>query len=104
MIPFGPHRVHPKERLRLLNPVRGIHAVDRIRAASAPAWDGRATRQTPCYSIAMGDDSATVVICEACGDRVAEIVAGDRRALCSECHLAENRPKTLRQEKRNPEE
>ena len=35
----------------------------------------------------MAKDVASVVICEACGDRVAEIVAEDRRALCSECHL-----------------
>ena len=36
----------------------------------------------------MAKSFATVVICDACGERVAEFVADDRRALCSECHLA----------------
>jgi formylmethanofuran dehydrogenase subunit E len=31
----------------------------------------------------------TVVKCERCQERVAEIVADDRRALCSPCHLKE---------------
>ena len=47
---------------------------------------------------AMAKSSATLVFCDACGERVAEIVADDRRALCSECHLA------ARQEETPPEE
>jgi hypothetical protein len=36
----------------------------------------------------MAKSSATVVVCDACGERVAELVSDDRRALGSECHLA----------------
>ena len=35
----------------------------------------------------MTETAATVVICDACKSRVAEIVADDGRKLCSKCHL-----------------
>ena len=37
----------------------------------------------------MSESAVSVVICEACKGRVAEIIASDGRSLCSECHLAE---------------
>jgi formylmethanofuran dehydrogenase subunit E len=50
----------------------------------------------------MAKSSATVVICDACGERVAELVADDRRALCSECHLAVRREETPPEETPEP--
>lgn len=35
----------------------------------------------------MTEDVASVVICDECGDRVAEIVVEEERALCAACHL-----------------
>jgi len=52
----------------------------------------------------MTRSSVTVVVCDSCGERVAEIVAEDRRALCSECHLAERREKSPPEKKPDPSE
>ena len=38
----------------------------------------------------MPEDKASVVICDAGGEQVAEILVGEKRALCSECHLLES--------------
>ena len=38
----------------------------------------------------MAKDVASVVICEECGEQVAEVVVDAKRALCSECHLMES--------------
>jgi formylmethanofuran dehydrogenase subunit E len=46
----------------------------------------------------MGEKAVTVVLCEACGERVAEIVA-DGRTLCSPCHLEETKGKAARDKK-----
>jgi|GEM_PF-4133925 len=37
----------------------------------------------------MAEDKADLVICEACGKHVAEVVAEDGRGLCSLCQLDE---------------
>ncbi|NNE19504.1 MAG: hypothetical protein HKN10_13600 [Myxococcales bacterium] len=50
----------------------------------------------------MAKSSATVVFCEACGERVAELVDDDRRALCSECHLAARPEETPPEEEPDP--
>ena len=55
-------------------------------------------------NIAMAKSVASVVICEGCGERVAEIVADDGRTLCSRCHLTESRAKTPREEKPDPDQ
>jgi len=44
----------------------------------------------------MAKEVASVVICEACGEHVAEIVVDEKRALCSECHLKAAAPETPR--------
>ncbi len=61
-------------------------------------------RESRANHIAMEKGVASVVICEACGERVAEIVADDGRALCSRCHLTEGRAKTPREEKPDPDQ
>jgi formylmethanofuran dehydrogenase subunit E len=52
----------------------------------------------------MAKEVATVVICEACGEHVAEIVVDENRALCSECHLLESGTRLRRDEKIDLEE
>ena len=52
----------------------------------------------------MAKDVASVVICEACGEHVAEIVVDEKRALCSECHLMESGTRLRREKKRDPQE
>ena len=51
---------------------------------------------------AMAKSSVTVVFCDACGERVVELLADDRRALCSECHLAVRREETPPEEAPEP--
>jgi formylmethanofuran dehydrogenase subunit E len=46
----------------------------------------------------MPDEVASVVICDACGEQVAELVVDEKRALCSECHLMESGTSLRRQE------
>ena len=83
---------------------RGSRLVGEHLSARPP----RATQMLRCESsaknIAMAKSVASVVICEACGERVAEIVADDGRALCSRCHLTESRAKTPREEKPDPDQ
>jgi len=52
----------------------------------------------------MAKKVASVVICEACGEHVAEIVVDEKRALCSECHLLESGTRLRRQKKADPED
>lgn len=52
----------------------------------------------------MPKDVASVVICEACGEQVAEIVVDKKRALCSECHLMESGTRLRREEKTDLED
>ena len=52
----------------------------------------------------MPKDVASVVICEACGEQVAEIVVDGKRALCSECHLLESGTRLRREEKTDLED
>ena len=53
----------------------------------------------------MPKDVASVVICEACGEQVAEIVVDEKkRALCSECHLMESGTRLRREKKTDTEE
>jgi len=47
----------------------------------------------------MAKEVASVVICDACGKHVAEIVDDEKRALCSECHLRGARAETSRDDK-----
>ena len=75
------------------------------------SWFARPPRATPMLrresrakNIAMAKSVASVVICDGCGERVAEIVADDGRALCSRCHLTESRAKTPSEEKPNPDQ
>lgn len=35
----------------------------------------------------MAEDVASIIVCEACGDRAAELIVDGGTALCSECHL-----------------
>ena len=42
----------------------------------------------------MAKDVASIVICDECGNQVAEILVDGKRALCSECHLRDARAKT----------
>jgi hypothetical protein len=44
----------------------------------------------------MVEDVASIVICAACGDQVAEILVDGERALCSECHLSDALAETAR--------
>ena len=39
------------------------------------------------------------IVCEACKERVAELFADDGRAVCSPCHLRENRTAPPRHKK-----
>lgn len=48
--------------------------------------------------------SNEVTICECCQERVAEIVSHDKRALCSPCHLRENRPEARRPQSSDSDE
>jgi hypothetical protein len=52
----------------------------------------------------MAKDVASVVICDACGKQVAEIVVDEKRALCSECHLLESGTRLRREKKTDPED
>lgn len=52
----------------------------------------------------MPKDVASVVICETCGEHVAEIVDDEKRALCSECHLLESATRLRHDEKTELEE
>lgn len=52
----------------------------------------------------MAKEVASVVICDACGKQVAEIVVDEKRALCSECHLLESGTRLRRDEKTELEE
>jgi len=52
----------------------------------------------------MAKEVASVVICEACGKQVAEIVVDEKRALCSECHLRGARAETSREGESDLEE
>ena len=52
----------------------------------------------------MPKDVASVVICDACGEHVAEILVDEKRALCSECHLLERGTRLRRDEKIDLEE
>ncbi len=45
-----------------------------------------------------------VVMCKACGEHAAEIVAKDDRPLCSECHLMESGTRLRSEKKRDPDE
>lgn len=51
----------------------------------------------------MAKDVASIVICEACGNEVAEILVDGERALCSECHLSEARAETSQDDESDPE-
>ena len=42
----------------------------------------------------------TVVMCQACGERVAEIIVDKRRSICSECHLRETRTERHKEKER----
>ena len=53
---------------------------------------------------AMPKDVASVVICEACGEQVAEIMVDGKRALCSECHLMESGTRLRCEKKTSPED
>ncbi len=46
----------------------------------------------------MAKEVASVVICDACGEQVAEILVDEKRALCSECHLLESGTRLRREE------
>lgn len=50
----------------------------------------------------MIETASRVVWCEACSERVAEIVAEDGRTLCSVCHLEERRAGAPREKKPDP--
>ena len=52
----------------------------------------------------MAKEVASVVICEACGEHVAEVVVDEKRALCSECHLMESGTKLRREKKTGPKD
>jgi formylmethanofuran dehydrogenase subunit E len=52
----------------------------------------------------MAKDVASVVICEECGEHVAEVVGDAKRALCSECHLMESGTRSRREKKTGPED
>jgi formylmethanofuran dehydrogenase subunit E len=51
----------------------------------------------------MTETADGVVMCKACGEHAAEVVAKDDRPLCSECHLEESRAKTPREKKLEPD-
>ena len=46
---------------------------------------------------AMSESAISVVMCEACNERVAEIVAEDGRVSCSECHLGQSQAEPPRE-------
>ncbi len=51
----------------------------------------------------MAKDVASIVICDECGNQVAEILVDGKRALCSECHLSEARAETSQEGESDPE-
>ena len=46
----------------------------------------------------MAEDVATVVLCEKCGERTAEVVVDEKRAICGECFVQEQIHPTVRQD------
>ena len=73
-------------------------------SARPPRPTQRLLRESSAKNIAMAKSVASVVICEGCGERVAEIVADDGRALCSRCHLTESGAGTSREAKPDPDQ
>lgn len=68
------------------------------------AWNPRHAQEPRAKKSAMPKDVASVVICEACGEHVAEVVVDAKRALCSECHLMESGTRLRREKKTGPED
>jgi len=53
---------------------------------------------------AMSKSAISVVMCEACKERAAEIIAEDGRTQCSECHLAQSQAEPPREPVSDPED
>ena len=69
------------------------------------ALNPRHAQESRAKKLAMAKDVASVVICEACGEHVAEVVVDDgKRALCSECHLMESGTRLRCEKKTGPKD